>query len=299
MASTLSFHFDGPIAHNHQLSLRVLGGTLSHLQSAIDRAHLAVRYGDVWKYSRLKTDDYPETEFIVGLPREGGYILDLTKDFGQEVLRRIHNALNAVAEAPWDDGANEARRLSDQVLARQAQLREHVYPGRTLQEFRLNPGDQIERRYSDRSIAKEFDQMLAPIRRNRDEDDQGNVSTLEFVITEGPRTVGVHRYSALEADRFHQIVSHRALGEPLRYTGVLRALDRGTRYSLPKAKFTLAGTSRDLVLHMGSEDEYQQLAQHMQGRETIEMFASPILEFGAFDPNAGDIYFIELTQQQH
>lgn len=40
MSATIMFHFDGPLVEHHQISLRVLGSTLTNLQSAIDRAYL-------------------------------------------------------------------------------------------------------------------------------------------------------------------------------------------------------------------------------------------------------------------
>lgn len=89
MAATINFHYDGPIVEEHQISLRVLGTTLVHLQSAIDRAYLDDKYGNVWKYARLKRDDYLLADFIVGIPEEGGYRLDLLRDQGDAIVKRI------------------------------------------------------------------------------------------------------------------------------------------------------------------------------------------------------------------
>jgi hypothetical protein len=52
-APSVWFRFDGPITQNNHVSLRTLGKTIDHLQSAIDRAYLDVKYKDVFKYQKL------------------------------------------------------------------------------------------------------------------------------------------------------------------------------------------------------------------------------------------------------
>ena len=74
--SMIRIHYDGDIAENHQIPMRTLGKCLVHVQSAIDRAHLDLKYDGIWKYARMANDDYPNTEYIVQAPNEGGYILD-------------------------------------------------------------------------------------------------------------------------------------------------------------------------------------------------------------------------------
>jgi hypothetical protein len=291
MPGTIRFHYDGPIARDHRLSLRVLGQSLIHLQSAIDRAHLDNKYGNVWKYARLKTEDYPETDFVVGTPQEGGYILDLIRDAGSPIVKRISAAISRVFEADWNAGAEGIEHLAHQVTDRRLQLEQGLYPGRTIDEFRASPGIDNLRRYGDRSIAKEIDQMLAPIRRNSDpEAHTGNV--LELIFNFGGQQPTTFLFDQSKAIGFHRVVSKRELGEPLRYSGRLRLLDRGNAFQRPKAKLTLAGENRDVMLHIPSQAAYQTLAPYMQGDQEVHLIACPILEFNSFDPNSGDIFFV-------
>jgi hypothetical protein len=93
--SRIRIHFDGDMASEHTISMRTLGKSLSHLQSAIDRAYLDLKYGAIWKYARLHSDDYQETQFITGISQEGGYILDFFADtqIAKNVVKRISTAL--------------------------------------------------------------------------------------------------------------------------------------------------------------------------------------------------------------
>lgn len=292
MSGVITFHFDGRIVENHEISLRVLSNTLNGFQGAIDRAYLDLKYENVWKYARLKQEDYAQTEFIVGRPWDGGYFLDIKRGAGAAIVKRIHQAIDAVMESPWDDGATAIERLANQVATRSDQLDLGIYTGRTVVEYKANPGGQVLRKYGDRSIAKEVDQILQPIRNSKFGDEELDTLELKFEFDgEHEYTVAFDKHSAA---RFHSIVSERALGEPLLYEGILRSIDRGNRYAAPKAKLTLALSNRDIVVHIGTQEAYQALAPHMQGDQTVKLYACPILEFNTFDPNAGDVFFVRL-----
>ena len=92
--SLISIHFDGPIAANHAVQLRTFCKTLGHIQTAIDRAYLDIKYGNIFKHARLKDADYPHTEFLLQQTREGGFIADLLGDKdSNDIVTRIHNAV--------------------------------------------------------------------------------------------------------------------------------------------------------------------------------------------------------------
>lgn len=295
MPGKIEFHFDGPIAENHQLPLRVLGNTLFHFQSAIDRAHLDVRYGSVWKHARLRQEDYLETEFTVGRPADGGYVLDFWNETGAPIVSRISSAVRSAFEAPWREGANETESIADQVETRLTQLGQGVYQGRTLAAYIDDPRRDDLRKYGDRSIAKEVDKVLVPIRRKANEALEGE-NSLELRFDFEGRRPSQFRFTRGEAVKFHHVVSRRELGEPLLYRGRLRALDRGNHFQSPRAKLTLLENQRDVVLHVQDRVAYQELAPYMQGEQDVSIYACPILEFGAFEPNSGDIYFIALVE---
>ena len=98
----IHIHFDGDFAQEHRVSMRTLGKTLSHLQSAIDRAYLDLHYGKVWKNARMTKEDYAQALFLVPAPENGGYILDFLAEtpVTKNIIKRLQEALSpAVHEA--------------------------------------------------------------------------------------------------------------------------------------------------------------------------------------------------------
>lgn len=294
MPGKIEFHFDGPIVEDHQITVRVLGQTLIHLQGAIDRAYLDIKYGTIWKYARLQKADYPETEFTVGNPREGGYMLDLWRENGAPIVKRISSALTSVQEVPWKEGQEEAQHLASQVETRLEQLNRGIFKGRTIAEFKDAPNIEDLRRYGDRSIAKEIDQLIAPIRRKLAPEIDGH-NSLELTFNFEGRRPTSFEFLQIDAKKFHQVVSSRELGEPLIFSGRLRAIDRGNAFQHPRARLTLADSNRVVTLHIRNEEDYQELAPYMPGLQDVTLFACPILEFNSFEPNSGDIYYVALA----
>lgn len=187
--------------------------------------------------------------------------------------------------------------MEQQVVTRANQLDKRIYLGRTLEEFAENPKIDDLRKFGDRSIAKEVDQILGHIRRDPPEDSD-DVNTLELTFRFDQNKRRKFKFDQDDAITFHRTVSRRDLGEPLRYLGTLRSLDRGRaglRGQKPKAKLTLVQNNRDIVLHIGSQKDYDELSPYMQGERVIEIFASPILEFNSFDPYSGDAFFIRMA----
>lgn len=94
--SMIRIHYDGDIVKNHQIPMRILGKSIHHIQTAIDRAYLDVKYGGIWKHARMKPDDYVKTEYLVQAPQEGGYILDFFSEMKESIKMadRISSAIN-------------------------------------------------------------------------------------------------------------------------------------------------------------------------------------------------------------
>ena len=102
---SLSLHFEGEIVTDHLVSARTLGKTLVHTQNAIDRAYLDLKYGNLWKYARMKGEDYPRADFFVLYPEEGGFIQELASSAGKEIsfVSRIHGPVQAQATSQAHD----------------------------------------------------------------------------------------------------------------------------------------------------------------------------------------------------
>lgn len=296
MRNLIEFHYDGPITREHQLTARTLSATLTHLQSAIDRAVIDLRYGGVHKHARLRTVDYPFADFEVGQPREGGFILDLKNAGPLAIVDRINAALaNAYAAATAQALPAFNQSLKDQAAHRQELFRAGAQRAEGMQQLAARfgaPGQ--ERRYADRSINKEIDQALTQVRVDRYEG-----STFELTLA-GERAHPVYRFDKHVAEAFHKVVSTKQLTDPVRLQVRMRAMDGGAASGKKVGKATHVDSGRDFTLHFGSDVDFNSVAPFMRAgdaRPTIEIVASPVLEYGTFDVAAGDMYFVTLVRQ--
>ncbi len=289
MSAVFSIHFDGPIVTEHKVSLRVMSKTYEHMQRAIDRAYLDTKYGGVWKHARLKKEDYSETEFLAEYPREGGIILDGVKAGAEAILDKINSAISAPFEKAIQQGVEEHASIIEQL----PQRREYAHARRgeltTYQDMVDRPDGKVVRAYSDRSIVKEIDQIASMV---KSDDLEG--SYVELQLT-GSRAHPVYTFDAARARRFHELVSRRDLGEPVLIRGKIRLLDQGNRYSPKKAKILNLDSNREVTLHLGSEEDFYRLHPYHTAQQVL-LFASPVIEFGAYDPNGGDMYFVDVAE---
>lgn len=293
MTATIQIHFDGPITNEHAVTLRTLSRTLDHMQSAIDRAYLDVKYGHVWKHARLKGDDYSQTDFLLGRPRDGGYILDMASDVGGPIVKRIKQAVDGVFQAPVEEGMAEAARIKAQLQGRREQLDNQIIIPRTYAEFLKQPDALVIRPYGDKSINKEIDQILALIRNK-----EYAGSTLELGFSGDKIQTQNYVFNQEKASQFHEKVSQRFLGEPIICEGILRSLDRGNQFAGRKGIFKNATTNRDVTLYIAKGDDFDELVKYLgENAPEVKILACPIIEYGAFDPKGGDLVFVGLWEE--
>ena len=289
MNAVFSIHFDGPIVKEHKVSLRVMAKTYEHMQRAIDRAYLDTKYGGVWKHARLKQEDYQQTEFLAEYPREGGIILDGIRAGAGAIIDRINGAISAPFERALQKGVEEHASIVDQLPQRRQFAHTHKDLLATYQDMVDHPDARVVRAYSDRSIVKEVDQIAAMVK-----PEELDGSYVEFRLN-GSRAHPVYTFDAATAKRFHEIVSRCELGGPVLIRGKIRSLDQGNRYSPMKAKILNLDSNREITLHLGSEEDFLRLHPYHTA-EQVFLFASPVIEFGAYDPNGGDMYFVDVAQ---
>ena len=289
MNAVFSIHFDGPIVIEHKVSLRVMAKTYEHMQRSIDRAYLDTKYGNVWKHARLKQEDYEYSEFLAEYPREGGIILDGVKAGAGAIIDRINSAISMPFARAIQQGVEEHASIVDQLPQRRQFAHARREQLATYQDMVDHPDERIVRAYSDRSIVKEIDQIASMVK-----PDELNGSYVELKLY-GSQAHPVYRFDAARAKRFHEIVSRRELGEPVLIRGKIRSLDHGNRFTSMKAKILNLDSNREVTLHMGSEEDFIKLHPYHTA-EQVSLFASPVIEFGTYDPNGGDMYFVDIAE---
>lgn len=285
----ISFHFDGSIALEHQVTARVLGKTLDHIQNAIDRAYLDIKYGNVIKYQRLKEAEYEEADFIVGKPKEGGFILDLASRYGKDIADRLGSALTAAYDQDIQSATDEKTKILEQ-----AQLRRRVFlkqkESTDYEKFIFDNEDIFARSFAERSIVKEIDQVLSLIRTDRYGDSVFEIQTY------GHKASPKLSWNKLKSQKFHQVVSERGLGDPVRIPVEIRSLDKGGQNQPPKGKGKNKVTDKEFHFTVINSTIFNKLTPFLSKSKRgtiIYLIACPIFEFNSFDPNSGDMFVID------
>lgn len=287
--ASISFHFEGSIALNHQVTARVLGKTLDHLQNAIDRAYLDIKYGNVIKYQRLKDNEYTEADFIVGTPKEGGFILDLASKCGKKIVDRLGNTLTTAYSQDVQSAADEKSKIINQ-----AQMRRKIFlkdkEAQDYENFVNDNEDIFARSFAERSIVKEIDQILSLIRTEKYSD------SIFEITAYGTKAHPVLSWDRAKAQKFHQIVSERNLGNPVIVPIEIRSLDKGNENQTAKGKATNQVTGKDFHFTVVNSTIFNKLTPYLNKRKRgtiINVVACPIYEFNTFDHNSGDMFIIE------
>lgn len=286
--ATFGIHFDGPITVDHKVTIRVLAKTYEHMQRAIDRAYLIDKYGEVWKHARLKYDQYQETDFIAEYPREGGIILNAVRKGGGVVIDRIAGAIRPVFEGAVLQGLAENKSMEDQILERREYVDSMGKDAPTYEQLAANPPARWATAYSNRSIIKEVDQLVAQITPARLE---GSTVDVELYGQ------GAHlpfKFDACIAARFHTLSAQRDLGAVIQVSCIIRSLDRGNRHTKPSAKVENTTTGREVSLQLSSRVDFDALHPHHNGQE-VRLFVCPIVEALGFDLNGGDLMFLSVA----
>jgi hypothetical protein len=286
---SISIHFDGEIAKNHSISMRTLGKSLHHLQSAIDRAHLDVKYGNVWKHARTSTIDRTDALFVTSVPQEGGFILDFVGDTpaGKFIVDRLVAALRPAIERAMEGGERQIVDFAEQIETRKRQVASSAVSLLTYQNIIDNPPEQISRRYGDRSIVKEFDQIASIVRSSTVSDD----SAIELLMA--GETTNEFIFNKPTSKRFHAVVAEKLIGEPVIYLATITSLDHKNM----KGKVYNVVSKKEANIYFTKAEDFFKVKPHLGREIPVKMIACPLIEYGAFDPKAGDIYFVGLLSE--
>ncbi|AWO81441.1 hypothetical protein [Serratia marcescens] len=283
--SGIQIHYDGDIAKNHQVSLRTLGKTLTHLQSTLDRAYLEIHYGNLYKYAKMQHSFYAAVELLVQEPREGGYVLDFltSNPITKQVIDRVNTALNNVFEQMKSAGLQNASNIQKSVETKVAQTAGGILVPKTYDELLKNPDKAITTKYADRAIVREFDQILSIIRSSHSGD---SIFEIELNGSRGQE----FSFNKTKANAFHRIVTQKKIGDPVIYKAKISVMDRNNL----TAKIVNTSNGSIATLHFINETLFDEAVPFFQKKTEMDFIGSPYIEYGAFDPISGDIYYLRL-----
>lgn len=286
--ATFSVHFDGPITTDHKVPLRVLSKTYEHMQRAIDRAYLLETYGQIYKHARLTDDQYEDAEFLAEWPREGGIILDGIRAGAENLVDRVYQAVRPLFVRAMEEGLQNHETIGAQLQARKAYVAGMRARTQEFQSLIDNPRTEWSDAYSSRSIVKEVAQLVQMITPDRHEG-----SSIAIDLT-GSVLYPVMEFDSNVAKRFYALISKRELAPAFIMDAKIRNLDRGNRYSKPKAKILNVSSNREIVLHLDSEQDFLNLHPYHTA-ESVRLYVAPLMEAGGFDVHGGDVYFLAVA----
>ncbi|WP_155984780.1 hypothetical protein [Thioalkalivibrio sp. ALE31] len=288
MPDIVQIRFDGDLVVDNRVSMRTLGNTLFYTQNALERAYLDIqRPGGVWKHARLKTTEREAVQFLIELPEPGSYLQRFisASELGRVIIDRASAALQTALDQATRQAEQEHRSWRDEVLSRRQQITQGTVTPRDYTDLRDNPDPRTVRAYGDKSIAKEFDNALRPIRSPSSGESQLDL-TLSGTQT---RTIPFDRNTS---ELLHQAISTRQVGDPVIYEGQLHQLDHRNK----KGKFDNTANNKTTSLLFSSDDDVDKV-RNLLGQNPFAFIGCPVIEFGSFDPNAGDVLFIDLVGQ--
>ena len=286
------YRFDGPIVRDNKISLRTTARTADHLQSAIDRAYLETRYGDVFKYQKLKKHEYEVVDFIVLPSSPGSFIQSIEalrkSEITQSIVNKIDAALGRAYAKTKQDIDPASPSIKEQALQR-AQVFQKNQEAPNYKELVDSEIKSLTDAYSERSINKEIDQILALLRQ-----DNHIGSTLEMSLY-GSKPLGKYDFNHFTAERFHKIVAERRVGKPFILDIELRSLDAGKAGSIATGKGKNLTSGKECSMLIPDPVVFGKLAPHLRRvrRKKLSLVACPIFEYDAWDPVAGDIVVIK------
>lgn len=280
--SYLLLHFDGDIAKNHTVSLRTLGNSLSHLQAAVNRAHLDTRYGEVWKGARLRKEDYEATELWTMPSQEGGFIIDFVNQSPRikKTLARMVEAITPAVEKSRSKALTTAGSLAQQLDLRNEQVRLGIITPQSLEEYLPKAS---QKPYGDRAINKEIDLLISVVRTPN-----SGTSTIELKI--GGDKSSTFTFNKHQSELFHSLVSSRALGDPLLFSAKVMELDSKNKTSRVFNEIT----QREVKLIFADDQSFGEIKTYLGVNIPMQFIGCPVYEGGTFDAKGGDVFFLSL-----
>jgi len=281
----VQIHFDGDIAKNHQVSMRTLGKTLVHLQNSFDRACIEKRKGALWKHAKMPQAFYNDVELLVQEPKEGGYVLDFVAKNAatKAIIDRVSGAIKQAADSAMQAGSEEVADIEQTLRIKRTQIEHQIITPKEFNSLVNQPDASVIRRYGDRAIAREIDQILSIIRSTH----AGN-STFELTLFGSSENS--FKFNRTQAKNFHKIVSERSIGDPVIYSAEVKSLDKPNL----NGKINNLSTQKSANILFANEHALKQVIPFFDSGEKMQFIGCPFIEYGAFDPLAGDIFFVEL-----
>lgn len=277
----MTVQFNGEFLSSEQyISLRTAGKVFKHLQAAVDRAYL-YKEGKLYKNARVSRYEYQKDIIWLGETKANCRLFEILsniKDLNviDIVKQRCKNINREIIDMSFQDCLDEIR--EERNLYKLRVENGHVIPVQ-YKEFMLKEKNIFEKRYVERAIAKEIAAIGSVVRSPAAGESSVNLSFNddEHFIFEINRK---------RAEIINKVVNQRTLSDPVILLGVFRGGDIKNK----KGKFDNRITGKTSNLLFATEEECIELNKY--SGSSISIIGCPVVEYGTYDTEAGDIYFL-------
>ncbi len=281
----ISITFRGDIAPQSKISLRNLGTFSNHLQLALNRVYLDVRFGKLEKYSRISPAEYSQFEYWLTGTREGSVIIDFlsTTEFGIKVSERFADILEPVYKLVSNGAVKESHQKKEYAERMKAKLNAGQYEPQPYSQMLLFPPIGFTNNYTEKSTLRNISTALAPLRMKGITDGEIEISV------ESPQKRTVFNFTTKISHAFHRFVSHRMYLEPAIYHAELYEMDSDKNTGMFN---NLDNGSKQQRIIFTSEIEFEIARSFFRKSADFYFYGMPCVESGSLDLNAGDVLFV-------
>lgn len=284
--ATISFMLDGDILRNGKPSLHTIGTVATHFHSAISRAYLDVKTGNVRKYSRVPVEEYDNIDFWLSQTRQGSWIIDTigSSSWGDRISQKLMKVMNPIylrvsRGVEKDLFDLESYRQED----RETILRNAEGNIQTYSQLQKEPPEDYNLGYVDKSIARYIAQATSPVR-----SDTVDKASISFSV----HSVEVKKTYAFDKPRSHtlqKIASERNFYDPVIYNGRIFAMDRSKQNGF---FYNVDNYWRKQKLLFHDITDFIEARKYFREETDIKFVGRPCIEAGSLDIDSGDVLYI-------
>lgn len=286
----IALHFEGKLVKDDEtLTARTLGHSLQFLQRMIDKTVLFEKRGTIKKRDTLPAAWYGEADVIVKPFKKGCVIVPLFFTHKTSVIAKLKGLLHDPYEEALSEEPIEKKSLLQGFSA--AYNRASYKIDMLTHEQIIQDSASRDLRYFAEGVLKDFDNLISPLRSSAMTDKES--ISLELKDSKGTKEFEFDRYSS---KRFHQIVSATQLGPTVLYSGRLVEFGETKSKDFPySGRFFSKASKQEHKILISKESDADSLRRYNTAKKLeLNFIGAPIMAWGTFDENRGDIVFLKL-----
>lgn len=288
----ISLHYSGTFEKNDTLTARTVANGLTNLQRMVDKAVLFAKRGALKKSDALPAIWYEEADLQVKPFKKGCVTIPLEGPANSEAISLLKGVLHDPYEKAISDLIIEKEALLDgfDTALNRANHRIDIQSHATL----LANTTELSKKYFAESVYRDFNNLISPLRSSKSK--ETDEITIELSNKAGKKEF---EFDKETSRRFNKIVSQKQLGPVITFTGRLTGLEETNSTYFPyKGTFFSTASKNEHKLLIRNEESINELRPFVAAKKLkITIIACPIVAWGAFDINKGDLVYMKMDDE--